>query len=105
MLWFFRVSHPYMVQDAPGDPPMPAHQEILEEEQARRDHATDVLPRCRRIMELARDGIDRGLFLDGSDVRGVLDAIMAEAQEALFYRRQRRDASSVTGQLIIRHTQ
>lgn len=30
--WFFKMSHPYMVQNAPEDPPSPVHQEILEEE-------------------------------------------------------------------------
>ncbi|KAI5400626.1 uncharacterized protein LOC127096136 [Lathyrus oleraceus] len=32
IIWFFRVSHSYMVQATPGDPPRPAHQEILEDE-------------------------------------------------------------------------
>ncbi|CAL5208827.1 unnamed protein product [Lathyrus oleraceus] len=32
--WFFRVSHPYMVHAVPRDPPRPAHQKILEEEQS-----------------------------------------------------------------------
>ncbi|CAL5185273.1 unnamed protein product [Lathyrus oleraceus] len=31
---FFRVSHLYMMQDAPRDPPRPTHQEILEEDRA-----------------------------------------------------------------------
>lgn len=30
--WFFRMSHPYMVQATLRDPPRPALQEILEEE-------------------------------------------------------------------------
>ncbi|XP_058776609.1 uncharacterized protein LOC131650927 [Vicia villosa] len=104
MLWFFQVSHPYMIYDVPGNPPRPVHHEILEEKQVRTDHATNMLPTCRRIMELAWDGIDTGLFPDGSNVRGVLDAIMAEAQDAMFYRRQRRNALRVTGRLIIPHT-
>ena len=37
MLWFFRISHPYLIREAPGDPPRTTHQEILEEEQAARD--------------------------------------------------------------------
>ncbi|XP_050920222.1 uncharacterized protein LOC127137843 [Lathyrus oleraceus] len=36
--WFFRVSHPYMVQAALGDPLMSAHQKLLEEEQTQLDH-------------------------------------------------------------------
>lgn len=39
--WFFHVSHPYMIQDASGDPSRSTHQEILEENQARADHAHD----------------------------------------------------------------
>lgn len=27
--WFFRMSHPYMIQNAQGDPSRPAHLEIL----------------------------------------------------------------------------
>ena len=59
MIWFFRVFHLYMIEDALENPPMPAHHEILEEEEPMRDHAHDVLRRCRHIMELERDGIDR----------------------------------------------
>lgn len=50
---FFRVSHMYMVQAAPGDQSSPTHQDILEEEQAQLVHAHDVLPRCCHIMEIA----------------------------------------------------
>lgn len=32
-IWFFMVLHSYMVYAAPGDPPRPTHQEILDEEQ------------------------------------------------------------------------
>lgn len=46
----FRVSHPYMTLDILGDPPRPAHQDILEEEQARVDHVVDVLHKYRCIM-------------------------------------------------------
>ncbi|XP_058754452.1 uncharacterized protein LOC131627631 [Vicia villosa] len=28
--WFYRMSHPLMTPDTPGDPPRPAHEEILE---------------------------------------------------------------------------
>lgn len=57
MWWFFRVSHPYMVQDTPGDRPKLDHQDILEEKQTMTNHAHDVLPRCRYIMEIWRAGI------------------------------------------------
>ena len=86
--WFFRVSHPYMVWAALGDPLRPAHQELLEEEKAQLDHVEDVLPRYHCIVEIAHACIDRGIFLDGSDVRQILDVIMTEARETLMYQRQ-----------------
>ncbi|CAI8615467.1 unnamed protein product [Vicia faba] len=97
IIWFFRVSHPYLVQDAPGNPPRPSHQEILEKEQTQTDHATDVLPRCRRIMEIVQTSIDGSLFPDGSDVRVILDTIMAEAWGALQHKRQQRNAEKGDG--------
>ncbi|XP_058771909.1 protein MAIN-LIKE 1-like [Vicia villosa] len=47
--WFYRVSHPLVTPDAPGDPPRPSHEEILENRQAEDDQATDILPVCQRI--------------------------------------------------------
>lgn len=47
------MSHLYMVQVATRDPTRPAHQKILEEEHTQLDHAHDVLPICRRIVEIA----------------------------------------------------
>ena len=88
--WFFKVSHPYMVQTSPEDPPRPSHQEKLEEEQTQLDNAHDVLLRCRRIMEIVQEDIDICIFPDGSDVRQVLYTIMTEARETLMYQRQHR---------------
>lgn len=42
MTWFYSVSHPVMTPDAPGRPPRSTHEEILENEQVRDDHAIDV---------------------------------------------------------------
>lgn len=50
--WLLRVLYPYMTLDALGDPPRPAHQEILEEDEAREDHVVDGLPRCHLIVEI-----------------------------------------------------
>lgn len=69
-----------MVHVAPGGPPRPSHQGILEEEQLQLDHVKDVLPKCHCIMEITHACIDRGIFPDRSNVRQVLDAIMTEAQ-------------------------
>lgn len=80
-----------MTPNTPEDPPRPTHQEILEEEQDMTNHFVDVLPRCHRIMKLGQEGIDRGLFLYDSEVRGVLDAIMGKARKGMQYRKQCRN--------------
>lgn len=84
------------MQTTLGDPPRSAHQEILKEEQTQLNRVEDVLPRCRRIVEIVQTDIDRFIFSDGSDVRQILNAIMTEARGALMYRRQRRR----TGELM-----
>lgn len=76
---------------------IPAHQEVLEEEQAQLDHTDDVLPRCRCIMEIVCAGIDDGIFHDGFGVRRILDVIMAEAHGALLYQRHRRRIEEIEG--------
>lgn len=48
-----------MIHNVLGDPLKSTHQEILEEKQAREDHIVDVLPKCRRIMEIGHVDIDR----------------------------------------------
>lgn len=52
---------------------------------------------CYRILEIARADIDDDVFPDGFGVRRVLDDIMAEAHEALLYRRHRQ---SIGGLMI-----
>lgn len=79
-----------MVHAAPRDPSRPAHQEILDEENAQLDHTDDVLPRCRCIMEISRADIDERIFPDGSGVTRVLDAIMVEAHGEFLYLRYSR---------------
>lgn len=77
--WFFSVSHPYMILDALGDPPRPAHQKILKEELIGEDHVIDMLPKYRRIMEIVHTDIDKGIFPNGSKVRDTIDSMLAEA--------------------------
>lgn len=62
IIWFVRMSHSYMVHVAPRDPSRSAHQEILEGEHAQLDHVEDVFPRCRCIVKIAQEDIDRGIF-------------------------------------------
>ena len=78
-----------MVPTGPGSPPRPAHQEILEEQQSQMDHSQDVLPRCRRIVEIGRASIASGFFPEGSGQRRILDDMMREAEGAFMYRRHR----------------
>lgn len=40
-------------------------------------------------MDIGQASIDKELFLDGSEVRDVVDAMMAEAREALQYMRMK----------------
>lgn len=61
--WFFKVSHSHMMRASLGDPPEPAHQEILEEKQTHLDHVEDVLPICRRIVEIAQTIINKGIWV------------------------------------------
>lgn len=42
---------------------------------------------CRGIVEIARAGINEGIFPDRSGVKRVLDVIIAEVQRTLLYRR------------------
>lgn len=51
-----------MTPDATGAPPLSAHREILEYEQARNDHDQDLLLVCHHIATIARDVIERGDF-------------------------------------------
>ncbi|XP_058766846.1 uncharacterized protein LOC131640475 [Vicia villosa] len=60
--WFYRVSHPLMTPDAPGDPSRAAHEEILENQQTEDDHVSDLLPVCQRIQMLGQDALDRGII-------------------------------------------
>lgn len=80
------MSHSYITSDTSGDPHRPTHQEIIEEEQVRAYRVVDVLPRCHRIMELEKAGIDKKNPYD-SEVRDVLEAIIKEARETLQCRR------------------
>src|SRR4051812_45396051 len=98
--WFCRVSHPLLTPDAPGAP-RPAHEEILENQQAKDDHAIDLLPTCRRIEMLGRDALDRGVVHQGGpEAVAVMEMIVTDAGRATTYRRQRRSQGE-----RVRHTQ
>src|SRR3954464_519133 len=88
--WFYRVSHPLLTPGAPGAP-RPAHEEILENQQAEDDHVIDLLPICQRIEMLGRDALDRGVVHHGSpEAVAMMEIIVTDAGRAAAYRRQRR---------------
>lgn len=96
IMWFFRVTSVY------GTRYSRRSIEVNSSEDTRGgadtiDHAKDVLPRCHCIMEIEHEGIDKGIFPDGSDVRQVLNAIMTKARETLMYRRQRQRTKGIEG--------
>ena len=65
-----------------------------------------MLHRCRRIIEIAQTGIDRGIFRDDSEVREILDAIMMETRETLMYQRQHQSTGGGGGPRVrVRHMQ
>ena len=72
-----------MTLDVEGEPHRSAHQEILEEEQAKADHVIDVLPTCHRIMTLAQEVIDIGDFSEGTFGKIIVDVILTEARTTL----------------------
>ncbi|XP_058775726.1 uncharacterized protein LOC131650002 [Vicia villosa] len=74
--WYYRVSHPYMIPAAHGDPPRPAHEEILQAHQAELDHTHDLLPRCRQIADTGLGAIADGLFSKGPEERRVVDVMI-----------------------------
>lgn len=87
MTWFNSVSHPVMILYALECPPRPAHEEILENEQARDDHVIDVLSIWLNIMCITYDDIEFGLFeRGGDDAVSLACFILTEARNALGYR-------------------
>lgn len=80
-----------MILNIPEDPSKACHQEILEEKEAMTDYVVDVLPRCRRIIDFARAGINKKVFLNGTLGRNIVDDILNVARTTLQYRRQRRN--------------
>lgn len=78
-MWYFRVSHSYITLDASEDPLRSVRHEILEEEQIMANHIVYVFLRCRCTMDLAQTDIDKGVFLEGSLGREIVDVILIEA--------------------------
>ncbi|XP_058746466.1 uncharacterized protein LOC131619381 [Vicia villosa] len=56
--WFYTLSHPILTPDALGRPYRITYEEILENQQAQDDHATDVLPICQRIQVIGKEALD-----------------------------------------------
>lgn len=85
------MSRSYTTLNTLEDPSRPVHQKILEDRQTKDDHVVDVLHVCRRIMDLARASIYKGVFQEGSSKKDIVDFIIYEARMALQYRRQRKN--------------
>lgn len=78
--WFYRVSHPIMIQNARGRPLKSSKQEILE---VKDDHTHDVLSVCQRIMDMARSDINDWFFKEGIPQLVLVEDIIAEARNVL----------------------
>lgn len=64
MNWFYSVSHHVLTPNASGSLPRPAHEEILENEQARDDHTIDVLLISQNIIRITYKGVIPEFCLD-----------------------------------------
>ena len=62
MTWFFNMSHLIMTLDGLGHPPRPAHEELLENQQADDDHATDLLSICQSTHLLGHKTLNAGII-------------------------------------------
>ena len=76
MTWFFNVSHPITL-DGLGCPPRPAHEELLENQQAGDDHATDLLLICHSIHLLGKEALDVGIIeMDGPEAVAIVERMV-----------------------------
>ena len=92
-IWFFTVSHPYMT-------PMSAHEELLKNEQVEDDHVIDLLPICQNIRQIGQEALDDEIIDGGGpNLVSVVERMVAEAERAARYHRQRR-----AQEVKIRHT-
>src|SRR4051812_3039930 len=97
--WFYRVSHSLMTPDAPGAP-RPTYEEILENQQAEDDHATDLRSICQRIQMLLRDALDRSIIAhDSLEAVAVVERMIGDACGTTAYTRKRRSQD-----VRVRHT-
>src|SRR4051812_37126946 len=78
-----------MLPAAPGDPPRPAHEEIMLTHPAELDHTQGLLLRCRQIANTSLGAIADGLFPKGFEQRRVVDVMIRLEEEAFLYRRHR----------------
>ncbi|MCH99483.1 hypothetical protein A2U01_0020497 [Trifolium medium] len=68
MMWYFHISHPYMMPLPPRDPPRPCEQEAIIEEEAQRECPIDtsLTNRINRIRWIANDFLLSGELPEGS---------------------------------------
>lgn len=81
------MSHPVLTLDPPRRPPRFSHEEILENTEARDDHAIDVLWICKNIIQITYEGIKSWMFeRSGNDLVALARSILTEPHNALGYR-------------------
>lgn len=85
MTWFYRVPHYIMTSDAPGRPPRPTNQEVLEVQD---DQTESVMMVCRRVVEMDKAGIKSRLFEDGSPQLALVENMIVELQNGVQYIRK-----------------
>ena len=64
---------------------------FFEKEQAKDDHAQDVLPVCQRNATITRDAIERGYLEEGNFCMVIVHVILVEAQNGLQYKEHMRN--------------
>lgn len=82
------MSHPYLTPDAERE----SHLfQSTREIRGRADHVVDVLHVCHPIVVIRRASIGGGQFLKGIHGNAIMEAMIADARNALQYKVQRRN--------------
>lgn len=80
---FYRMSHHIMAPSAPGRPPRPTNQEVLE---AQDDHTENVTSVSQRVVEMCKEDLESGLFEVGSAHLALMENMIVESQNTVQYK-------------------